>query len=53
MLPKSQHSVLYGKLETLLRQTVLRCLLEEHFGDHFSDKASVENRWQVNFTASP
>ena len=49
ILPKSQHSALYEKLESLLRQTLLRCLLDGKFGDSFRDETSVENRWPVGF----
>jgi hypothetical protein len=47
VLPKTQHSLLYGKLEMLLRLTLSRCLLDGGFGDHFRDKASVEARWRL------
>jgi hypothetical protein len=45
ILPKSKHTALYGKLESLLRQTLLRCFLDENFGHLFRDDDSVEKRW--------
>jgi hypothetical protein len=48
ILPKSEHSVLYQKLEALLRMTIRRCLLDEGFGSFFRDDAAVEVHWQLN-----
>ena len=48
VLPKSQHDQLYEKLESLLRVTVRRCLLDENFGSFFRDDAAVEARWPLN-----
>jgi hypothetical protein len=48
VLPKSQHGQLYEKLESLLRDTVRRCLLDENFGSFFRDDAAVEARWPLN-----
>jgi len=48
LLPQSQHAVLYEKLESLLRETVKRCLLDEKFGNCFRDDAAVEARWPLN-----
>jgi hypothetical protein len=45
VLPSDKHVPLYEKLEHLLRATVLRCLLDENFGNSFKDKAAVEARW--------
>jgi hypothetical protein len=48
ILPKNQHSDLYQKLESLLRTTLRRCLLDEKFADNFRDDAGVEARWPSN-----
>jgi hypothetical protein len=48
ILPKSQHNHLYEKLESLLRMTVRRCLLDENFGSFFRDDAAVEVHWPLN-----
>jgi hypothetical protein len=48
ILPKSEHSTLYQKLEALLRMTIRRCLLDEGFGSFFRDDAAVELRWPLN-----
>lgn len=48
VLPKSQHSALYEKLESLLRNTVLRCLLDDKFGNFFRDDAAVNSRWPLS-----
>jgi hypothetical protein len=45
VLPPNEHRPLYDKLETLLRMTVKRCLLDEAFGNDFSDGATVKARW--------
>jgi hypothetical protein len=45
VLPKSQHSLLYEKLELLLRATVRHCLLDQTFGDCFRDGAAVKARY--------
>jgi hypothetical protein len=47
ILPKTQHSALYGKLELLLRLTIRSCLLDDTFAAHFRDRASVEARWPL------
>ena len=49
VVPQSEHVPLYTKLESLLRSTLLTCLLEGTFGDHFRDNSSVDSRWPVNF----
>ena len=46
-LPKSEHILLYERLESLLRETVERCLLDQTFGDFFRDNASVNKRWRL------
>jgi hypothetical protein len=48
ILPKSQHSDLYGRLELLLRSAVKRCLLDENFGNFFRDAAAVKKRWKLS-----
>jgi len=48
VLPKSQHSALYEKRESLLRNTVLRCLLDDKFGNFFRDDAAVNSRWPLS-----
>jgi hypothetical protein len=53
ILPKSQHSELYEKLESLLRMTLRRCLLEQTFGDFFRDDKSVETRWPLGHKPRP
>lgn len=47
ILPRSQHIDLYEKLESLLRTTIKRCLLDETFGDLFRSDASVNSRWPL------
>lgn len=47
VLPASKHLDLYEKLETVLRDTVRRCLLDESFGDRFRDKAAVDVHWPI------
>ncbi|HEY2496504.1 MAG TPA: hypothetical protein VGK24_05500 [Candidatus Angelobacter sp.] len=49
ILPQSDHVPLYTKLETLLRTTLLTCLLDETFGGNFLDDASIDGAWPVNF----
>jgi len=49
ILPKSAHVPLYEKLESLLRKTLLTCLLDPTFGDHFRDGASIDSQLPVNF----
>jgi hypothetical protein len=51
VLPQSEHVPLYEKLESLLRKTLLTCLLDSKFGDHFRDPASIDSRWPVSFPA--
>ena len=51
VLPKQDHVPLYGRLETLLRKTLLECLLDIKFGAYFQDASSVDSRWPVNFPA--
>jgi hypothetical protein len=50
VLPQSEHVPLYQKLESLLRRTLLECLLDPTFGDHFRDEASINVRWPVKFS---
>jgi hypothetical protein len=47
ILPKSEHSDLYEKMESLLRMAVRRCLLDARFGDCFRDDAAVKARWPI------
>ena len=49
VLPTQEHVPLYGRLETLLRKTLLECLLDVKFGAYFQDASSVDSRWPVNF----
>lgn len=49
ILPPSEHVPLYTKLESLLRVTLLTCLLDETFGNNFRDEASIDSRWPVSF----
>lgn len=49
VLPKDEHVPLYARLETLLRRTLLECLLDAKFGDSFRNEASVDSRWPVKF----
>jgi len=51
VLPKQDHVPLYARLETLLRKTLLECLLDIKFGAYFQDTSSVDSRWPVNFPA--
>jgi hypothetical protein len=48
VLPQSEHGALYGTLESVLRNTLRRCLLEETFGDFFSDDAAIGKRWPLS-----
>jgi hypothetical protein len=48
VLPKSQQSEIYEKLELILRKTICRCLEDEQFSNHFRDKQAVKNRWKVS-----
>ena len=48
ILPRVQHVDLCEKLESVLRYTVRRCLLDDTFGGFFSDDAAVEARWPLN-----
>ena len=48
ILPATQHSSLYQKLEGLLRTTIKRCLLDKRFGDFFSSAAAVNRRWRLS-----
>jgi hypothetical protein len=48
VLPTADHSALYDKLESLLRMTVRRCLLDQTFGDSFRDAAAVKARWPLS-----
>jgi hypothetical protein len=45
MLPQDEHNDLYGRLESLLRLTIKRCLLDEKFGNLFRDDAAVSTNW--------
>jgi hypothetical protein len=45
VLPESEHTGLYEKLETILRSTVRQCLLDETFGDRFQDHNAVNTYW--------
>lgn len=47
ILPRGQHNALYGKLESLLRLTIKKCLLDDNFAAHFRDRAAVEARWPL------
>ena len=47
-LPESEHTPFYERLESLLRKTVERCLLDQTFGDFFQDNASVNKRWRLS-----
>ncbi len=49
VLPQSEHVPLYEKLESLLRKTLLTCLLDPTFGDHFRNAASIDSHWPLNF----
>ena len=51
VLPQQDHVPLYGRLETLLRRTLLECLLDSKFGACFQEASSVDSRWPVNFPA--
>jgi hypothetical protein len=48
VLPKDQQGEIYGKLELVLRQTILRCLEDEQFGNHFRDDKAVKKRWKIS-----
>ncbi len=41
VLPPDEHPPLYNKLESLLRVTVKKCLLDESFGRRFADDKAV------------
>ena len=45
VLPTDEHRPLYDKLESVLRATVKRCLLDEVFGRHFEDHTAVRAKW--------
>jgi hypothetical protein len=47
VLPANEHNDLYEKLEAILRSTVLRCLLDESFGDRFRDTVAVDAHWPL------
>ncbi len=47
ILPKSEHTKLYEKLENVLRSAVRRCLIDAAFSDCFRDDASVKARWPI------
>lgn len=46
ILPMSEHTPLYEKLEEVLRQTVRQALLDVSFGDFFRDDAAVAAHWK-------
>jgi hypothetical protein len=48
ILPQSKHSDLYQRLESLLRETIKRCLLDDKFGDFFRDASAVNKRWRLD-----
>jgi hypothetical protein len=48
VLPKDKHNDLYGRLELLLRMAIRRCLLDDNFGNSFSDSAAVKKRWRLS-----
>jgi hypothetical protein len=48
VLPQTQHTDLYEKVESVLRATVRHCLLDESFGDFFRDDAAVKARWPLS-----
>lgn len=45
ILPQSEHSPLYQKLESILRETVRRCLLDQEFEDSFRNDDAVKARF--------
>jgi len=45
--PEVERDDLYEQLESLLRITVRRCLLDETFGDFFSSDIAIEARWPL------
>ncbi len=47
VLPANEHNDVYEKLEAILRSTVLRCLLDESFGDRFRDEHTVDRNWPL------
>jgi hypothetical protein len=47
ILPHTEHDPLYEKLELILRGTVRKALLDDHFGMSFADEVSVGQRWKV------
>lgn len=47
ILPATEHLDLYERLETILRDTVRRCLLDESFGNRFQDKDAVDAHWPL------
>ncbi len=46
VLPTNQHTSLYHKLESVLRQTVRHALLDASFGEFFRDDNAVKTRWK-------
>jgi hypothetical protein len=46
-LTQTQQVDLYERMESILRQTILRSLLDRAFGDSFATKASVNKRWRL------
>jgi len=48
VLPKDQQGEIYGRLELVLRKTVLRCLEDEKFGEYFRDDKAVKKRWTIS-----
>jgi hypothetical protein len=48
ILPQTKHSDLYLRLESLLRKTIERSLLDKTFGDSFSSAADVNKHWPLN-----
>jgi hypothetical protein len=47
VLPATEHLDLYEKVETVLRYTVRRCLVDQSFGDRFRDKNAVDAHWPL------
>jgi hypothetical protein len=45
ILEKSDPSILYGKLERILRETIRKCVLDDTFGNIFRNANTVESRW--------
>lgn len=46
-LPKEAQRELYDRLESVLRNTVRRCLDDETFGNFFRDGDAVKRRWKL------